>query len=228
MASDAAKFPINGGTYAPYGVITDDNHGSFVIIATWIFGCISVLFVVVRVILRTWTSRHFGRDNGLIVAALCFALAQSISASESVRYGLGRHWDTLSDQQLWSYYRTILASDILSVFVFVLSKLSLIALISHITPSNIMRIIFRWYTVFVILWGISGVFSVGFQCGASVPTRGFGSMCVNEGSLLFTHGIINILTDLLLVILPVFIVWKVQIRAEQRFIVLGLFWARTA
>ena len=70
MASDAAKFPINGGTYAPYGVITDDNHGSFVIIATWIFGCISVLFVVVRVILRTWTSRHFGRDNGLIVAAL--------------------------------------------------------------------------------------------------------------------------------------------------------------
>lgn len=70
MASGGVEFPINGGTYAPYGVITDDNHGSYVIIATWVFACISVLFVVVRVALRTWTSRHFGRDNALIVTAL--------------------------------------------------------------------------------------------------------------------------------------------------------------
>lgn len=70
MASDSVEFPINGGTYPPYGVVTDDNHGSYVVIATWIFACISVLFVAVRVVLRTWTSRRFGSDNGLIVAAL--------------------------------------------------------------------------------------------------------------------------------------------------------------
>lgn len=69
MASNSADFS-NGGTYPPFGVITDDDHGSYVIVGTWIFACISVLFVVVRVVLRTWTSRNFGWDNGLIVVAL--------------------------------------------------------------------------------------------------------------------------------------------------------------
>lgn len=75
MASNGAEFPINGGTYAPFGVITDDNHGSYVIIATWVFACIAVLFVVVRVVLRTWTSQQFGWDNGLIIVALVQYLA---------------------------------------------------------------------------------------------------------------------------------------------------------
>ncbi|KAI1076551.1 hypothetical protein F5B20DRAFT_320397 [Whalleya microplaca] len=228
MASDGVEFPISGGTFAPYGVITDANHGSYVIIATWIFACISVLFVAVRVVLRTWTSKHFGWDNGLIVTALCFSIGQSISASESVRYGLGRHLNALGEKQIQSYYRTSFTSDVLSVFVFVLSKLSLIALSGNITPSNTMRIVFRWFTAFTILWGISYVLSISFQCGARVPMRAFDRLCVNERALVFAHGIINMLTDFLLMILPVFIVWKVQIRKQKRLVVLGLFWARIA
>jgi hypothetical protein len=68
--SDSPPSSLKGGEYPPYGIITDDNHGSYVIIATWILACASVLFVIVRVVLRTWTTRKFGLDNGLIMAAL--------------------------------------------------------------------------------------------------------------------------------------------------------------
>jgi len=80
MASDP---PVRGGTYPPYGVITNDDHGSYVIIATWIFACVSVLFVLVRVVLRTWTARRFGLDNAFIVAALvCFYAAVELDTSD--------------------------------------------------------------------------------------------------------------------------------------------------
>ncbi|KAK6951348.1 hypothetical protein Daesc_007882 [Daldinia eschscholtzii] len=69
MASNENEFPIGGGTYPPFGVITDGNHGSYVIIATWILACISVLSVIVRIIVRTWRSQYFERDNGLLVVA---------------------------------------------------------------------------------------------------------------------------------------------------------------
>ncbi|KAI5865916.1 hypothetical protein GGS23DRAFT_359852 [Durotheca rogersii] len=229
MALSRSKFPIKGGTYPPYGVITDDNHGSYVVIATWVFACISVLFVAVRVALRTWTSSYFGWDNGLIVAALAVAIGQSISATESVKYGSGRHRDALDQDQIRSYFQAIFASEILSVFIFVLSKLSLAALISHITPSNIIKTALRWFAVFTGLWGISDVLSISFQCGARVPMRIFDiSACVDERSLLFAHGIINIATDFFLAVFPALIVWKVQMRKQKILIVLGLFWARLA
>ncbi|KAI1335307.1 hypothetical protein F5Y15DRAFT_419973 [Xylariaceae sp. FL0016] len=228
MASPSAEFPINGGSYPPYGVITDDDHGSFVVIAAWIFASISVLFAAVRILLRSWTSQNFGWDNILILVALLCAIAVSVSASESVAHGLGRHIDTIGVGDIRSYYRANLATDLLSFLVFVLCKLSLVVLLGHITPSSTIRLMLLWFTVFLILWGLSGVFSLSFQCGARVPMRFFDSMCVNEKALYFTHGIINILTDLFILALPAFILWKVHMRNEQRFTVLSLFWTRIA
>jgi hypothetical protein len=79
---------LRGGIYPPYGVITHEDHGSYLIIATWILACISMLFVLVRVVLRTWTARRFGLDNGFIVAALV-CLAPAIQLMASKVYGLG-------------------------------------------------------------------------------------------------------------------------------------------
>jgi hypothetical protein len=124
MAFDTGHFPVNGGSYPPFGQITDTNHGSYIIIATWIFASISVLFVVVRLALRARQSHRFGPDNAFVVGALVrrnhkyptyqakahsctqvFAIGQSISASESVQYGLGRHLNALGEDDLRSYYR---------------------------------------------------------------------------------------------------------------------------
>ncbi|KAI0019843.1 hypothetical protein F4780DRAFT_409168 [Xylariomycetidae sp. FL0641] len=226
MASSSAEFPLNGGSYPPYGVITDDDHGSFVIIAAWISACISVLFVAVRVLLRSWKSHKLGLDNTVILLALLCAIAASISVSEAVAHGLGRHIDTLSEADIRSYYRAHLASDILSVLVFVFAKLSLAVLLSHLTPSSTIQHMLLGFTVFTILWCLSAVFSFSFQCGAKLPTREPDSLCDDEGALYFAHGIINILTDIFLIALPILVLWKVQMCAEQRFTVLGLFWTR--
>lgn len=66
--------------------------------------------------------------------------------------------------------------------MFVLSKLSLVALIGHLTPSNNIRIVLKWFILFTVLWGISDIFSVAFQCGIAVPMETLDSVCVNEVS----------------------------------------------
>ncbi|KAI2610542.1 hypothetical protein GGR54DRAFT_643375 [Hypoxylon sp. NC1633] len=216
----------NGGTYPPYGEITEIDHGSYAIIAAWIFACISVLFVVVRVAARVWVSRYIGWDAVLIVAALFCSIGQSVAITEAVACGLGRHVDTISDTQLLSYYRFILTSDILSIFVFVFSKLSLAILVVRITPSNRMRLTLKLFIIFIVLWGLSDVFSVSFRCGARVPMSASDSMCVNERAVALSHGIINILTDWVLMMLPLLVIWTVQIPMTQKLTVLGLFWTR--
>ncbi|KAI0176026.1 hypothetical protein GGR52DRAFT_342075 [Hypoxylon sp. FL1284] len=216
----------NGGTYPPFGQISDDDHGSYAIIATWIFACISVLFVVVRVAVRVWVSRRAGQDMTLVIAAVSCSIGQSIATTRAVSYGLGRHLSTLSDAQIRSYYSSILASDILSTFVFVLSKLSLAVLLGRITPSSTMIVMLRFFTIFTILWGISDILSVSFQCGARVPMRVLNDKCVNERAIFLSHGVINIVTDSVLMLLPVFVVWTVQIPLKQKLTVLGLFWTR--
>lgn len=68
----------------------------------------------------------------------------------------------------------------MSTFVFVFTKLALTVLIAHITPSNIMRYALVGFSVIIMLWGISDVFSVSFQCGIRVPMRYLDHQCVNE------------------------------------------------
>jgi len=140
-------------------------------------------------------------------------------------------------------HKLIIAADLLSIFVFIFSKLSLIHLISRLTPSRRATVFFSSFASFTALWGVAYILSVSFQCGAKVPMRAFGDRCVsevrrcpskylchlltwNQAGLIYAHGTINILTDFQIAFVPIFIVWRVQIHRQQRMLVLGLFWSR--
>lgn len=66
------EFKINGGTESPFGIVTENDHGSYVIITAWVFTCISVLFVGARTILRPQNgiARHLEKGTILICVAL--------------------------------------------------------------------------------------------------------------------------------------------------------------
>lgn len=50
----------------------------------------------------------------------------------------------------------------------------------------------------------------------------------SQRALFLVHGVINILTDLGLMILLGLIVWDINMRRQKRLVVLGLFWIRIA
>ena len=59
-------FHGNGGTFPPYGIITSDDHGPFVVVTTWTMICLSVLALSVRV----GTRRMLSADNVAISTAM--------------------------------------------------------------------------------------------------------------------------------------------------------------
>ncbi|KAI1268034.1 hypothetical protein F5Y18DRAFT_277060 [Xylariaceae sp. FL1019] len=221
-----AEFPLNGGTFPPFGVITNTDHGSYVVIVTWILGSISILFVAIRAALVTHRTRRFGLDNAPIIGGLVFCIGQSIAATLCVSYGLGRHLDTLSTDDIHSYYKAALAVSILSAVVFVLSKLSILVLIASITPSEITTAAVNYSSGFILLWGIANILSVSLRCAPHIPAMFEQQSCVDEKALFYSHDVINITTEVILLILPLTIVWGLQIRPQKKAVVLGLFWTR--
>ncbi|KAG5796417.1 hypothetical protein H9Q69_004548 [Fusarium xylarioides] len=79
----------------------------------------------------------------------------------------------------------------------------------------------------VIAWAISGVFATAFQCLMPEPWLAENkAQCLNQGPIFLYNGIMIILTDVALCILPVAMMWEVQTSIRRKIIVMALFGTR--
>lgn len=67
---DHLIFNGNGGSYPPHGLITAENHGPAVVVATWIMVCLMGLAIIARF----GTRPKLGRDS----ITICFACVSSV------------------------------------------------------------------------------------------------------------------------------------------------------
>ena len=110
-----------------HGRITPDNHGPYVVVASYIMMCMMMLLVITRLITKYLTIRNLRLDDFSIIAAavrhlprqfLCLvpmladtdddslqvlAVIQSILVQQAVDSGLGQHRVALSDAQFDAY-----------------------------------------------------------------------------------------------------------------------------
>ncbi|KAI4184937.1 MAG: hypothetical protein L6R41_004429 [Letrouitia leprolyta] len=90
--------------------------------------------------------------------------------------------------------------------------------------------IVAWYviTVWCFLWGISTFFAAAFQCtpvsyGWTQFTGKTKGKCLDFTALLLSTAIINICTDVAVLVLPMPLVWNLKIEKSQKFAVSGIF-----
>ena len=62
------SFHGNGGSYPPHGTITAEDHGPYVVVATWILMCLMSLTVLARLGSR----RSVERDSMAIFVAMVY------------------------------------------------------------------------------------------------------------------------------------------------------------
>lgn len=63
------SFSSNGGSFPPHGVITPNDHGPYVVVANWIFMCVMMLTVAIRLGTRVQTIKNLGIDDILLFIA---------------------------------------------------------------------------------------------------------------------------------------------------------------
>lgn len=116
--------------------------------------------------------------------------------------------------------------QILFIITIVLSKISLLLFITRLTPNVATIRVGRIILCLIATWGVATVFGFAFQCSLPQPWNNTTGVCQNQQALYYAAGAIDILTDIVLIILPVAILWGVQIQRKKRAIVMLVFVAR--
>lgn len=216
---DVLEFHGNGGSFPPHGTITASDHGPAVVVATWIMMCLMVLAVIARF----GTRFNFEKDGVAICVACVLSMCQSVTVHLAANYGLGRHRENLNAGRYAHYSKAVYASQILKIIIYYLAKLSLALVFVRLTPVKRMRRILWPFILFLTLWTGAAIITHAVQCPLPKPWDLTANGCLNQEALYLTYGNINILTDIVIILLPVAILWDVQIKSSQKRAICSVF-----
>lgn len=116
--------------------------------------------------------------------------------------------------------------QILFIITIVLAKMSLLLFITRLTPNVATIRVGRIILCLIATWGAATAFGFAFQCSLPQPWNNTSGVCHNQSALHYVAASIDILTDIALTVLPVVILWGVQIQRRKRAVVMLVFMAR--
>lgn len=120
------------------------------------------------------------------------------------------------------------AYQILFIITICLSKISLLLFIIRLTPSAVITKGGRILMGAIILWGIATVFALAFQCSLPQPWNVTSGACRNQGALYFSAGVFDIITDIATTLLPLIMMWTIQIQRAKKITVMAVFLCRVS
>ncbi|RMZ73332.1 integral membrane [Pyrenophora seminiperda CCB06] len=231
-----------GGRYA--------NVGPFIDVVTWILLITSALAVLTRLITKRALRRSFDIDDTFVVLALvrfsdnitqflsCCAdvvnskitsIGSGAAVSVQTAYGLGRDVSLLTENQILVYQKADYANKALYIATLALAKLSIISLLMILTASKFHRNIGLGLTGFIALWGVLSVIVSALQCGKFEPWRflGVNEKCFHVTSFWQCMGVLNVVTDLALILFPVHVIMTLQMSLSKKVTILTFFGARS-
>ncbi|TVY37710.1 hypothetical protein LSUB1_G002187, partial [Lachnellula subtilissima] len=205
--------------------VSDSNEGPVVNIAAWLGMTVMIIGVFTRIgskfsIVRKWTV-----DDTIIFVTMFLAIAHTVTLSMMVSNGLGQPQGNLTEGMIRDFQKFGYASQLLYIPTISLGKLSTLFYLRALAPGSHYAILNLVLEGVVILWGISAEFAIAFQC---TPTRWaiITSRCFDR--ILFWNiiGAFDVLTDIIIVILPGYLVWALCMPRGKKFGVFIVFATR--
>ena len=109
-----------------------------------------------------------------------------------------------------------------------LVKASVCIHLYDLTPVRLQRLAALALGSFCSLWAFTSFIVAAFQCKAPNTWNLASKQCINLLDFYTYFGILNVLTDLALIALPVPIVVKLQVSLEKKAVILGCYCIRFA
>jgi hypothetical protein len=118
------------------------------------------------------------------------------------------------------------AASMLTILALALAKSSVVLFILAITPQRKVKLSCYALLAVIAAWTVSTVLALAFQCPLPTPWRLNKDTCIDQRALYFVSGLLNISTDLALVVLPWIMIRWVQTNASRKWQVMSLFGCR--
>ncbi|KAL8952513.1 MAG: hypothetical protein Q9222_001581 [Ikaeria aurantiellina] len=205
---------------------TSDNHSPLVNVLTWFLVITTFFAVAARVATRFAVVRQLRWDDTTILIAMVLSIAHSATTSLQANNGLGRHEGSISPDHATHFEKATYASGFLYIGVISAVKLSICLHLDNLTPVRLHRNMIRVLALITGLWMISSMFVLGFQCHLPSPWQINGNQCIGVTSFWASYHIINIITDIGLIVLPWVILLGLQVEVKRKAVIIGCFSAR--
>ncbi|ROV94927.1 hypothetical protein VSDG_07114 [Cytospora chrysosperma] len=191
----------------------DSFSGLQVIILTVyvVTSALATIGLALRFYTGAFIVRNLGADAFFLLASWAVYLASFVGMLKVYPCGFGKHLWSVTDEQFQCYVDSLLFLAITYFWPPTLAKLSLIALYHRID----VRIGFRLalYIVACTVIAYTIVFTV-ILSGPCNPLSVGSNTCLNNVAL--AQAVLNITTDGILVIMPAFTLWNLQITRRQK------------
>ncbi|KXL44239.1 MAG: hypothetical protein FE78DRAFT_120685, partial [Acidomyces sp. 'richmondensis'] len=213
--------------FSDYGNIPDIS--SRLSIPSLVFSIVTPLVVLARCITRATYSNQLGQDDWTIIASLIFAEVICIQMIICCEWGFGKHtWqipETVVDKTLELYF----FAQILYKINIGFTKVSILLFYLRIFS------IYRWFNTLcwtivgiVIAFTVATVFSSIFQCrpveyAFYKKANGGHGTCIDLTAFWFANAAFNIGSDLVIIVIPTFVVRTLQLPRRSKIALCGVF-----
>ncbi|PGH18063.1 hypothetical protein AJ79_00690 [Helicocarpus griseus UAMH5409] len=216
-------------TWPKPNYVNPEYQGPAMPIIGIVFLAISVIVVTLRLFVRIHMKRSAGYDDWLMLATMPFIVAVTVSTILGTHYGWGVHiWDNKPE---WSSPSRLTSwlSQLFFIIIMTLVKLSILSSYIRISSTqskrrnNFNRL--SWLMCFFVLaWGIAFLIAV---CTACSPLDHYWvalteETCQNESARLMGATISNIITDLIVLVLPIPTFWSLRLPIRERLVLIAM------
>ncbi|OJJ42381.1 hypothetical protein ASPZODRAFT_53947, partial [Penicilliopsis zonata CBS 506.65] len=209
----------------PLEAVTADNKGPILTVVG--FSCFFITFLIVLAKLGSsvYTKAIFWNCDVPLWIALLLAFLQTLLIQFTVDHGLGQHRDKLSAYTFSRYSKLTYAAQLLLILALYLSKASTCLLVHHLTPKRQITRASSILLAVITVWMVFALLGTALQCSSPrweyLPNR-----CAGEGAIAYPIIVFNIATDLALIIIPIVMLWTVQMTWQKRLQVISAFASR--
>jgi len=206
--------------------ISDLNVSPVIQILAWLFLSFSILAVATQIATKRALSRSLGPSDILLLVALVLAVSQIATLLSPAGQVIGDSAIGLPSETVQRALKALYGGNILSVLTLVAIKGSVLAAVYALTPVAFHRKVIIATSIVVVAWGITAVFAVAFQCPLPQAWDVLDQRCTNIRAASTYSAVMNLLTDVALLIIPSMVIVPLQMRLGARLAILGAFWFR--
>jgi hypothetical protein len=184
---------------------------------------IAVIAVALRLISRRLIKASIQADDwSILFALLCFA-GQITGGLLCVRFGGGKHAVLLKDPV--QFAKLVMAIEVIYSPAIAAVKLSILLLYRRLFPNRRFQTILWWVGAFIICYTTIGILVCIFECqpveAAWEPLME--GNCIQVSIEFMFMACMNIITDFVTLLLPMPLLWRLQISKERKLQLMGIF-----
>lgn len=206
-----------------------DNRSAEVIGVVVTMAILSTAAVALRFLCRKQMKVIISYDDYFVLAALIFSLGLIFIVGYGVHVGTGRHFLAVGLDNARNYLKLQYIFQIIYMFTLLVVRLSILIFYQRLFPRQSTSLYWRisLYCILFVIFGlfISGTTAFVFSCSpiSFFWTRTGAGHCVNTQILYYFTAAINIVCDIAILLLPMPIVWNLQMQRDKKIGIMGIF-----